>query len=79
MTPTADQVKAEIAALQELAKRLPNARRNLNIVIDALESEFTMNQVYDRYDTEDTEFQYALDAALWLCGESKDKPSQGWE
>lgn len=77
--PTDAEIKEELRVLADLATRLPVARRNLKIVIDALAEGMTVDQAYDAYDSEDNEFQYALDTAMWLSGESDTKPSEGWE
>jgi hypothetical protein len=78
MKPTEAEIQAELSNLRALAVALPAARRNISVMIEGLESRMTVDQVYDEWDTEDTEFQYALDAANWLAGETKDKPSEGW-
>lgn len=75
---TDKEVEAEIAALVDLHGGLPFARTNLQACIEALQDRMSVDQVYDQYDTEDTGFPYALDAAEWLAGATDTKPSEGW-
>jgi hypothetical protein len=76
--PTGEEVAQEIFTLNTLCNAMPRALRNLMIVIETLTERPTVDQVYEMYDTEDNEFQYALDAAMWLSGETDTKPSEGW-
>lgn len=79
MKPTPNQVLDELMALQALSDRLPNARRNIALMYDALKNRFSVDDVYNQYDTEDPSMQYALDAAMWLAGDAITKPSEGWQ
>lgn len=79
MKRTDEEVQAELSNLRALAVRLPVARRNLCVMIETLEAGMAVDGVYDQWDTEDTEFQYALDAAMWASGESDSVPSEGWD
>jgi hypothetical protein len=76
---TTEEISKEIAMLNELVERLPTARRNLRIVIQTLVEGASVDDVYNQYDTEDNEFQYALDAAQWASGDQDTPPSQGWD
>lgn len=79
MKRPATEIASELAALEALIVKLPNARRNLRIVLETLSEGRSVDDVYDTYDSEDPEFQYALDAAMWLSGDSDSMPSDGWE
>jgi hypothetical protein len=76
---TPEEIAAEITALKALYEALPLARNNLLTVMETLQDGLTVDDVYDKYDTEDNEFSYALDAAMWADGESSDRPSVGWD
>lgn len=79
MKRTDAEIETELSNLRALAVALPVARHNLCVTIETLESRMTINQVYDEWDTEDNEFNYALDAARWYEGDTDDKPSEGWD
>lgn len=76
---TEEEIKAELTALEALFIKLPTARRNIAIVAAAINDRLIPDHVYDAYDTEDPEFEYAFPTAMWLVGDSDDRPSVGWE
>jgi hypothetical protein len=74
-TKTADEVKAEIKALKELAPLLPNHKDGIQACHLVLEKGLSHDDVFDLYEGSET-FDDAHSALLWRDGHNSNVPSQ---
>lgn len=90
--PTNDQIAEEIQDLTALKNVVPpetkfgdNNHAGIDVQILVLSTGMTHDQIYDRWGQEDSEDCYdehkldlALQASMWMRGESSEIPSTGW-
>ncbi len=76
---TDDEVKAEIAALTDLAMKLPGSRKKIEAQIDVLQNRLSNDDVYDRFEGSSV-FDDANDVRMWRDGDSGSDPmSVQWQ
>ena len=86
--PTAQQIEAEIAALDNCKKYIPritkfgdNNHEAIDAGVSALADRITVDMAYECAGSEEpsNEDQAKIEAALWMAGERDTAPSSEWD